>query len=225
MESKSLQFDFDQTFVVFDTESENLNLLPSQNRPWQVSWIVCKGKKVIEEHDYFLKWGNLNVGEGAAKVTGFTTAKYKRRAEDPKPVLDKLFKLLNDKSVVSLGHNVSGFDYYLLKNALYELGKKIDWSFTDRCIDTFSLAKGIYNNTLPAVGEDFLSWMWRQNDVIIKKRGINSIKALCKKYEIEFDDELAHDALYDVKKNFEIFRKQLYDIKNLYFEDGRLLLK
>ena len=44
-----LRYNFKQRYVVFDTETEGLNLITS--KPWQIAWIECEGKKVIKKHN------------------------------------------------------------------------------------------------------------------------------------------------------------------------------
>ena len=67
MTNNNLRFNKDQRYVIFDTETEGLNLIKS--RPWQVAWIIAEGDKIISRNDRFIHWPNLNVSEGAAKVT------------------------------------------------------------------------------------------------------------------------------------------------------------
>ena len=76
MTNNNLRFNKDQRYVIFDTETEGLNLIKS--RPWQVAWIIAQGDKIISRNDRFIHWPNLNVSEGAAKVTGFSMKEYKK---------------------------------------------------------------------------------------------------------------------------------------------------
>ena len=78
MNESLLRFDRKQKYLVFDTETEGLNLIDS--RPWQVAWIVTQGDKVLEEHDVYVKWRDLNVSKDAARVTGFSKEDYERKA-------------------------------------------------------------------------------------------------------------------------------------------------
>ena len=64
-----LRFKFDQKYVIFDTETEGLNLVSS--KPWQLAWIETTGKNITRKQNRFLKWSELNVSEEAAKITGF----------------------------------------------------------------------------------------------------------------------------------------------------------
>ncbi len=84
MDESLLRFDKNQKYLVFDTETEGLNLIRS--RPWQVAWLVVEGGKILEKHDMFLDWPNLDVSAGAAKITGFTMKEYNKRKESPRKV-------------------------------------------------------------------------------------------------------------------------------------------
>ena len=64
-----LRFKFNQKYVIFDTETEGLNLVTS--KPWQLAWIEAEGKKITKKQNRFLMWEDLNVSEDAARVTGF----------------------------------------------------------------------------------------------------------------------------------------------------------
>ena len=77
MNESLLRFNKKQRYVVFDTETEGLNLVTS--RPWQVAWMVVEGDKIIEKNDLFIEWPDLQVSEGAAKVTGFTEKEYNKK--------------------------------------------------------------------------------------------------------------------------------------------------
>ena len=70
MNEPLLRFNKKQRYIVFDTETEGLNLITS--RPWQVAWLVVEGDKIVARNDRFIHWPNINVSEGAAKVTGFS---------------------------------------------------------------------------------------------------------------------------------------------------------
>ena len=80
MNESLLRFDKRQKYLVFDTETEGLNLVDS--RPWQIAWIVAQGGKIIQKHDIYVRWDDLNVSKDAARVTGFSKDIYERTAID-----------------------------------------------------------------------------------------------------------------------------------------------
>ena len=73
-----LRFKFDQKYIIFDTETEGLNLVSS--KPWQLAWIEAKGKKIVKKQNRFLKWDDLNVSDDAARITGFNKKEYLSKA-------------------------------------------------------------------------------------------------------------------------------------------------
>jgi hypothetical protein len=86
-----LRFD-KRKVLTFDLETCNLNLGES-NYPWQVSWVISKGNNIVEEHDYYLDWGEekLIVSEGARIATGYDYRIVKEKGSDPV----KIYKLFN----------------------------------------------------------------------------------------------------------------------------------
>ena len=89
MKESLLRFQKNKKYLLFDYETCNLNLV-SHNKPWQLAFLVIEDNKVVESKDYWLKWDELNVSPEAAKITGFTKAKYSKKASCPKKALDHL---------------------------------------------------------------------------------------------------------------------------------------
>ena len=207
---KLLVHSHSQKYVIFDTETEGLNLV--SHRPWQLSWAIAKGKNIISEHDYAAKWPNINVSEGAAKVTGFNKSQYDKKAVDPVIVYEEFSKLLYDTSYVFVGHNILNFDIYMINTVQRLLGKEIMFP-TDRCIDTKCLAIAVESNC-PFEGKtpkDFMFWQYRVNTLPLKGLRINQ-EAMLKKLDIEYDQAKLHEALGDVRYTFEIMKKLLYKV-------------
>jgi len=209
MDESLLRFDNNQKYLVFDTETEGLNLIRS--RPWQVAWLVVEGGKILEKHDMFLDWPNLDVSAGAAKITGFTMKEYNKRKESPRKVWEKFSKYLYDKDTFIVGQNLLGFDVYMV-NIWRELMKlEADYSYVERIIDTRALAVAIAKD-IPVDKEDFISWQYRL--INHRERKLKTSQAfLLKKYNIDHDPKRLHDALYDIEMNFKVFRKQLFDLE------------
>lgn len=212
LEKKLLRFDFDQDYLFFDAETENLNLV-KDNRPWQLAYLVCRGTKVLDKFDRYIRWDNINVSKEAAKITGFNKKKYLDLAEDPKKVLKDFDEYILDNKYYVCGHNILGFDVYMYKTIRKELGLPTNYSFIDRCIDTNCLAKAIKCEVKYERDQiDFISWQYKFTE--FHKRGLKTnLQQLCKEYSIDFDPSKLHDALYDIEKNFEVFHKQLWEIE------------
>ena len=73
-----LRFKNNQKYLIFDYETCNLNLGLTSNKPWQLGFLVCQGKKIIEKKDFYISWDNLKVSADAARITGFSKSKYNR---------------------------------------------------------------------------------------------------------------------------------------------------
>ena len=149
-----LRFKHNQNYIVIDTETEGLNLTSS--KPWQASWVICRGNKIISKHDHFIRWDDISVSADAARITGFDKDHYYSKAEDPMLVLDKLSKYLYDPSFLIIGQNILGFDVYMLNVWRKQMGLASDYSYIDRIIDTKSISTAIFKNILPDK-EHFLS--------------------------------------------------------------------
>ena len=208
MNESLLRFNKKQRYVVFDTETEGLNLVTS--RPWQVAWMVVEGDKIIEKNDLFIEWPDLKVSEGAAKITGFTEKEYNKKCEPPKQVWEKFSQDLYNPDHLIIGQNLLGFDVYMVNiwRRLMNLGA--DYSFIPRILDTKALATAIAKE-MPVVKDDFIGWQYRLLNY--RERGLKTSQAtLLKKYNIDHDPKRLHDALYDIEMNFKVFRKQLFDL-------------
>lgn len=209
MNGELLRFNKKQKYLIFDTETEHLNLISS--RPWQVAWIVAQGDKILEKHDVYIYWKNLKISDGAAKVTGFSMSDYERRATPNNEAWESFSSYLYDDQYKIVGHNLLGFDVYMVNSWRKSRKMPSDYSFVDRIIDTNSLAKAIEKN-IPIDKDNFLAWQYKV--ISFREKGLKtSQSALLKKYNIPHDPKRLHDALYDITMNYEIFKKQLYDIE------------
>ena len=209
MNESLLRFDRNQKYLVFDTETEGLNLINS--RPWQVAWIVTQGDKVLEEHDVYVGWVDLEVSKDAARVTGFSKQDYERRAIDCSDAMKKFASYLYNPDYKIVGHNLLNFDVYIVNVWRKLLNLTSDYSFIDRIIDTRSIATAIDKN-IPVDKENLLAWQYKMVNYI--ERGLKTSQpTLLKRYDIPHDPKRLHDALYDIMMNYKIFRKQLYEIE------------
>ena len=201
-----------QKYICFDFETCNLNLLSLENKPWQLSYIIAQGYKILEEHDCYIKWDNLNISEEAKKITRFDYNKYARLAKDPAQILSNFEKYLYDEDYIIIGQNLLGFDVYI--HGIYRklLGKKPDYSYTKRIYDTNCIAKALKKDMKPPSNmDDLIRWQYRLND-FRQKNMRTSIKAQLKQYKIDFDENKLHDSIYDVRMNLKIFYKQLKQV-------------
>ena len=192
-----------QKYLVFDTETEGLNLHSSKT--WQLSWIVCQGSKVLETHDKFIKHKELNIPEVVRKLTGFDWDKYNSKAESLISVWSKFEKYLFDPQYIVVGQNLLGFDVYMVSHLQRMLGQEPDYSYLPRIYDTRALAKA-YREELDKPSGDLLSWQYKIiNDRTLKAKV--SQNQLLKFFDIDFEEDKLHDALYDIKMCYKVFLK------------------
>lgn len=212
MRKDLLRFNKDQKYVFFDFETCGLNLGSFRNKPWQLAFIVIERDRIVEKHDYWLKWDDLSVSEGAAKVTGWTQKKYDERAVDPINPIQHFEKYLYDPKYLKVGHNILGFDVYMHGICRRLIGKKPDYSYLPRMIDSLAVSRAIHNNIEIKSGEDLIQWQYKMLS-LRGRNGKNKLIDLCKKYEIPFNIKKLHDALYDIEKNYEVFKKMIWNIE------------
>jgi DNA polymerase III alpha subunit (gram-positive type) len=192
-----------QKYLVFDTETEGLNLFSSKT--WQLSWIVCQGNKVLETHDEFIVHKELNIPEVVKKLTGFNWNTYNRKAKPLDQVWDKFEKYIFDPQYIVVGQNLLGFDVYMLAILQRLLGQEPDYSYLPRIYDTRALGKA-YREELDRPKGNLLSWQYK----IINDRSLKakvSQNQLLKFFDIEFDESKLHNALYDIQMCYKIFLK------------------
>lgn len=203
-----IRFNQDKKFLVFDYETCNLNLVSKDNKPWQLAFLICSSKQILEKHNFLLKWDDLKISDEARKITGFSDSLYQKKSVSPSEVLDKFNSYLYNENYYIVGHNILNFDIYIHNIHQNLCGKPTDYSYLDRCIDTNCLAKAIsldieYNQS------NLLFWQMKLTN--LHQKGIKTnLMSLCEKYKIEFDPKKLHDALYDIEKNFEVFKKLIW---------------
>ena len=90
-------------------------------------------------------------------------------------------------------------------------GKSSDYSYMDRLIDTNCLARAKKQN-IELNDAEFLSWQYKlQNH---RGKGVRTtLRQLCIDYNIDFDEKKLHDALYDIFKNYQVFKKLLWEVE------------
>ena len=192
---------YDQKYIVFDTETEGLNLHSS--KPWQIAWIVCQGYKVIETHNRFLDFDDLEIPDIVKKLTGFSWDTYNEKKEDPETVLADFEEYLYDPQYKIIGQNLLGFDVYMIAELQRMFGRKRDFAYFDRIYDTRALGKA-HREGLEKPKENFLSWQYKIiNDRSLKSK-VSQIQLL-KYFGIDFEEEKLHDALYDIEMCYQIF--------------------
>ena len=204
---KTLANDFDQKYCVLDFETEGLNL--AYSKPFQISWNICQAGKVLEEHDHYLYWDDLDMSEEASRIVRFDHAHYKANAENPLEVYKKFEKVLDTEDLIFVGQNILNFDVYILN--LWQELCMVEKKFPiRRCLDTKVLAIALQKNIVYNSSCDFITWEYKVGS--IRERGLKSSqKFLLGQYNIPHDDEKLHNSLYDIQMTYKILNKQLWE--------------
>ena len=210
MDEHLLRFDKDKSIVFIDCETLNLCLNNCHNLPWQISMVRVKGDKIIAEKDYHVRWDSkLEISEEAARITRFNPSKLKKLGLPPEEVLPTIIDWLDSADYVA-GHNLLGFDIYLIKDFYRHMG--CDYAhLMPKIIDTLSIARGVKSGLRFKPDEPFLAYQYRMAS--FRQKGLKaSLVALGKEYEIKHDYHNLHDALTDLKLNVKIWNKLKWQI-------------
>jgi DNA polymerase III alpha subunit (gram-positive type) len=206
--SDLLRYAKDQKYMVWDVETEGLNLF--YHRPWEIAWIIFKDNQVLERYHAFIKWDDLNISEDAARITNFDKKEYLAKARPPAEVLKEFETRLNNPELKIIGHNLY-FDSFMHRNWRRELGLPEDFKWMDRHIDTNVLSKAFKKGWKPDL-ENYVQWQWRVQDYI--EKGLKtSIKAMATELGLEYEDYKAHRADYDVAINMNLFNQLKWKIE------------
>jgi DNA polymerase III epsilon subunit-like protein len=205
-----LRYKKDAKICVFDFETEDLNL--ANTKPWQFACVVGTIDKITKEYDLFIDWEDLNMSKSAEQITRFDCDKWNKIKKDAK----KTFTLINqifEWTDYIIGHNIIGFDMHVYYATCYRLGlKPVD--ITSKILDTSCLIKGLPEKLdIPiSDGGNLFEYQMKMYHTVVKKRGFATLGALCKLFDVEYDTSMAHDALMDVRWNYEAFKKLIWKI-------------
>ena len=210
MLDENVFFKRDQRYVILDTESNGLNLV--NGKPFQLSWILATRDTVLERHDEFILFDDLNMSDGAAKITKFDKKAYLAKAKSPAEVYKKFASYLMNPQYIIVCQNFLNFDCYMIKNLQIAAGQKVDYSYLDRCIDTRILFIAIQKNIKYGGDIPFLDWQYKVSGIY--EKGLKSSQLhMLNFFEIPFEKEKLHEALYDITMLYEILKCLLMKIE------------
>jgi len=205
MDEHLLRFDKEKELVFIDCETLNLCLHSCHNLPWQIAMIKVKRGRIFDSKDFYIKWDtHLKISKEAAQITKFSQSKLDEAGLSPEEVFPTIEDWLDGADHV-LGHNILGFDIYLIKSFYDYMGK--DYShLVDKVIDTLSLGRGVAHEVTYNPKDDFMEYQYRMIHKI--KRGVKaSLKALGGSYDIEHNYDNLHNALVDLELNVKVWDK------------------
>jgi DNA polymerase III alpha subunit (gram-positive type) len=193
---------YNQRYVVWDTETTGLN--HRFTKPWQISWLVFEGTKLIETQDHFIDIPNLQLSETIKKLTNFSKEKYDRLKQPASKVWASFKKEIEREDTILVGQNLLNYDIFIINSLQKDLGEKPIYSYMDRIYDTRALGVA-FQEKLEKPKSNFLSWQYKIiNDRSLKAKA--SQKHLLKILQIPFEEHKLHEAVYDCQKCFEIFQ-------------------
>jgi DNA polymerase III alpha subunit (gram-positive type) len=193
---------YNQKYCVFDFETEGLNL--KYSRPWELSYIIMQGNKVLSQEQIYIDLPDFNLSKEVRQLTSFNDEKYNNKKTTPESAFEKFSKIINDPQYILVGQNVLKFDIYMLKVLADICNKSLDFSFMDRILDTRPLALSYREGLEKPKNTSMLEWQNKIiNDRTIKSKA--SQLTLLKLFGIDFDKEKLHDGLYDCKMTWQIF--------------------
>ena len=210
MTDQLLRYNAEQQYVLFDFETAHLNLAWDDNKPWQFACNIGTKDKIVSKKDFFIKWPKINVSADAAKITGYDAKIVKEKGIEPEDAIRQIDELIYDTQYKIVGHNLLGFDIYVHNMMRLLLGRKTDYSYLERVLDTNYLLKGWKLGLQPRPGESLIAYQMRLRNVPV--RGVKtSVKVMCGEFGIEYPKN-AHQADVDVRIQRDIFKQTLYKV-------------
>jgi len=205
MDEHLLRYDKSKKYLFLDCETYNLCLNKCNNLPWQIAFIETNGENIVKKHNYYIKWDtDLEISKRAREITKFDQFKFDKLAVAPEIAEVELTKAIKNADYI-VGHNIVGFDIYILRSFYQSLNK--DWDFfSDKIIDTLALARAIKLNISIPENTDISLFNYK----ILNKKSKNlktRLELLGKEYGIDHDYDNLHDALCDLELNIKVWDK------------------
>lgn len=216
--SNLIRFQKDARWVTFDFESSGLNLWAA--KPWELSWAICSlNDGVIESKTRMIYWKDFDISDELARKVHFDRTKYEANAQAPEEVWKEFAPVIFDPSIRSVGHNLLGFDVYMIKTWQRLMGAAQDFSWIGGVkdkyplIDTNCLAKAYRKEIKPDVSSSsaLLSFQYKMES--FREKGLKtSLGTMCSLFGIDYNAQEAHSAEYDVRANWQLFRELVFKI-------------
>ncbi len=207
---KLLRYDKEKTFVFIDCETFNLCLNFCHNLPWQISMLKVQGDEIKSSKDFYIKWDtHLKIGAEAARITRYSQETMNKKGASPEDVYPTIKDWLDNADYI-VGHNILGFDIYLIKG-LYEYMGDDYAPLVNKIIDTNCIARGIHTDKKYDKKDNFLEYQYRT--VAKRVKGVKTnLTAMGKYYAIKHDYDKLHNALVDLELNLKVWNKLKWEI-------------
>ena len=213
----------DHKFIVFDSETENLNLC-CLNKPWELGYIVVENGKVTKKVNDRILWKDLNISEEAKRITKFDMADYKKTAKEPEEVLNNFERYLFDKDFTVVHYNGLNFDMYIHQLFREKVGKQSNYSFLYRSLDVLSLCRAFrLEQQPPETREGFFFWQTQlaayysspKLRSVRKKqmKGSTTLSSMAKELDVSVSGDAWHSGLYDVEVTWEILKSLFWKLE------------
>lgn len=209
MDEHLLRFNKNKTLVFIDCETFNLCLNYCHNRPWQIAMLKCQGDRIIDSKNVFIKWKtDLKVSKDAARITRYDPKNIEKHGISPESFFPTLKSWLEESDYI-VGHNILGFDLYILSE-YYKFMNLKPYDFLSKSLDTNLLYKGIkISNSFDPKKESLPEYMYKLYHTRYKNVKTN-LTAAGKDLDIEHDYNSLHDAISDLELNFKVWNKIKY---------------
>lgn len=204
-----IRYSDDQLYIGSDKETNSLNL--RRALPWELSFAIFTNKGIRKQETHYIRWPNYVMSDDAARITRFDRKRYEELAEDPVKVLDNYEQYLYDSRYKIVMQNGLFYDIYVHRNWREAVGRKEDYSYLSRYIDTIALTKAIQKGWKPDMS-NFLAW---QHKVMNhrEKSLKSSLEFAGKLFQVDHDYNTLHAAGSDVELMVKIFGKQIWQIE------------
>tara|TARA_Y100000310_G_C20560280_1_gene752701 strand:- start:153 stop:680 length:528 start_codon:yes stop_codon:yes gene_type:complete len=173
--------------------------------------LKVKGGKSIDEKDFYVKWNtDLGISEDAARITKYNPKDMEKKGVEPEGILPTVIDWLDNADYI-IGHNILGFDLYLIKD-FYQYANKDYKHLVSKIIDTNCIARG-NKGGMPYDGKmDFIIYQYKVYNTRFKKVKSN-LTWLGKEYDIEHDYDNLHNAIVDLKLNLKVWNKLKWQVE------------
>ena len=211
MDEHLLRFRKDKKLVFIDCETYNLCLSFCHNVAWQISMISTDGTYKKDERDFYIKWDTpFKISDDAKRITRYNESFVNKNGKEPKDVFPIIKKCLDGADYI-VGHNIIGFDIYLIKE-MYKMFGEDYKHLVPKLIDTNCIARGVKMEIPYKPEEDFTEYQYRI--VNTRRKGVrSSLTALGKEFNIDHDYDKLHNAIVDLELNLKVWNKLKYALE------------